>query len=241
MSYYSTNAEIAREFKVSKTTVTRWLESAIDGKNNLQINQSDKKVQVYKNEHNFAELLKLKEEGVKYKTSTSYKEVSPKKEFYEIFNYKEQVELVNLLSTKKVIPLKYSYFGEGADMWNQSYENSLNQSTYPVVKNTEELLAISYSTILKKISKFKSINIVDVGPGNGFPLKTLITRLLIDGVTIKNYVAVDISNRMLDIVEKNVRSWFDKKIDFRRYKKDIEHDTLFDLLFENKDQNTLNL
>jgi SAM-dependent methyltransferase len=239
MSYYDTNTEIANTFNVSKTTVTRWLESATDGKNNLQIDKRDKKVYVLKNEHNYAEMKKLKEEGMKYKGSTNYVEVSPKPEFYEIFSTREQIEIINLLNTKKTIPLKFSYFGKGADMWNEFYLNSLKHGIYDEITFTDQLINQVTDFLMSRVKNYSKVNIIDIGTGNGYPLKNLIEKMISNKIMGK-YIAVDISEAMLEIAGKNINTWFDKKVVFVKYKRDIENDILSDILFENKDKDTIN-
>ncbi len=240
MNYYRTYTEIAELFNVSKTTITRWIDGAEEGRNNLQVDKRDKKVYVLKNEHNYAEMLKLKEEGSKYRPSSSYAEIEPKSEFYEIFSKEQQIEIINSLKVQKKIDLKFTYMGEGAKMWDEFYVKSLESGTYPVIKATKELLDSTVCFLNTRIANYKKINIIDLGPGNSYPIQEILNQFVKDN-KLGKYIAVDISKDMLQISEQNIKKWFGNSVEYKSYIRDLEHQTLMDILFENKTADTLNI
>jgi uncharacterized SAM-dependent methyltransferase len=232
MSYYDTNTEIANTFNVSKTTVSRWLEGSVEGRNNLIVEKRDKKVYVLKNEHNYAEMLKLKEEGIKYRASTSYVEVSPKQEFYEVFNESQQIEIINNLELRKEILHKYTYINGGAGMWDVFYTKSMTSGTYLTPFRVMNLLENNFDYIEYKIKRFDKVNIIEVGPGNGKPIKDFLDRLN-KANKLNSYVALDISQNMCEIVERNIKDWF-PNILVKYYICDIENYDISKVLFESK-------
>ena len=239
MSYYDTNTEIANTFNVSKTTVSRWLEGSIEGRNNLIVEKRDKKVYVLKNEHNYAEMLKLKEEGLKYKASTSYVEVTPKDEFYKVFSDSQQIEIINTLKNRKEVALKFTYMNGGAKMWDEYCTEGMITGTYTTPLKLSILLRESFNYLMYKTESASKVNIIDVGPGNVTPMREFLQKC-IDIGKLESYTAVDISEELANIALKNVREWFpDIKAD--EYIYDIEKVNLLDILFKQKSENNVNI
>ena len=50
-----------------------------------------------------------------------YRTTKPSFEFYSIFSEEEVLRIIHSLELKREIPLKYSYKGKGAKIWNDFY------------------------------------------------------------------------------------------------------------------------
>lgn len=227
MSYYK-NVEIAREYNVSSTTVGYWIENALNEKNNLQVEKVDKKFRVVKSEHNRSVMFQLQDEGLKHKSSSSFTRIQPSEKFFSIFNHKEIVEIINNLKVRHEIPLKFTYYDIGADLWNQAS----NDQVYITKSRTESLLEESFYNLEYKTRSYSKINIVDVGPGNGIPLKYLLERFNEKG-KLNKYTAIDISTGIIKLSVENVKSWF-PKLNIQSATCDVEKDDFAEALFHNK-------
>src|SRR5690606_21335049 len=60
----------------------------------------------------------LAKERRKYLNTLSRTRVKPSKKFYETYSEKQILDIIHELSVNHEVPLQYSYFGEGADIWN---------------------------------------------------------------------------------------------------------------------------
>jgi SAM-dependent methyltransferase len=226
-NYYSTNTEIAEKFGVSEGAVRNWIKGAKEGRNNLQLIQEGKRFYIKDNEHNNLVLFRLAEKGKVHKMSSSRKVTSPKKEFYEIFNKEQIIEIIYNLKQNQ-IPVKFTYFDMGADYWN-SYVNGNSRLYTDELKGLETIRA-SIEYIKIRLRAFKKVNVLDIGTGNGLPIKLLLTELKKAGFEL-TYSAFDISSSMLKILEKNLNNWFpDMKKHFTQT--DIEHNNLRTHTFE---------
>ncbi len=232
-----TNAEIASKFNVSRPTVTRWVELAEQSKNNLQLTEFNGKIRVLDNPHNLAELSRLTEEGKKWKRNLPAKIVTASSKINKIFSEDELAEIINDLEFKKELNLKFAYNNEAAELWDKIYLNKsspINQATLDLIGKLEE--EISYY-----LDKPKQLNIVDIGPGNSYPVKNFLLRLA--NLSILNkYTAIDISQSMLNIALANVRNWL-PNLEVESHQKDLEINSLIKVLLENKSvvKNTPNI
>jgi uncharacterized SAM-dependent methyltransferase len=235
-----TNAEIARIFKVTKATVTHWVTNAINRENSLELTSNTNKVQVIKNEHNLAELTRLKEIGQKHKNKSNRAIVSPNPKFYDYFNKSQVIEVINSLKTSQTLSLKYTYLDGGAKIWNEYHSEAMKNGQYPATKKESKMLCQSYEYLKDRLEAYNKVNIIDVGPGNCFLVKDFIEKLIKDK-KIDKYIAVDISKDMNDIAKTSMNNWF-PDLKFLSYVKDIETESIADVLFENKqDEKTANI
>jgi uncharacterized SAM-dependent methyltransferase len=69
------------------------------------------------------------------------------------------------------------------------------------------LLKTSFEYLNLKLSSYDVINIVDIGTGNGFTTKPIIDNLIQNNKKV-NYLGVDISSKMLEIVSFNLNNWY---------------------------------
>ena len=119
--FYYKNIEISKQYGVSATTVTAWIENALASKNNLTVEMVEGKFRVLVNSSNDLELKRLAEDGKKYKNVDSVKKYEVGNDFYEIFTPLEILEIIRNLEYRNLLNLKYSYAERGAKLWDDSY------------------------------------------------------------------------------------------------------------------------
>lgn len=197
------NAEISRIYKVSKPTVSTWIDGSISGRNFIKLVKVKGRWQIEDNEHNRIELERLRNEGRKHRSYSSLKRVEMPQEFYNTFNPDQVVEIINDLEFSREVNLKYNYFSDGANYWDLYYREEGSNSG----KSIEEVLEKSLDLIEYNLKLQKKVNVVDLGPGNAFPTKIIMDRLFAIN-KLKKYVALDISPELLELSINNINSWF---------------------------------
>ncbi|HYW22349.1 MAG TPA: L-histidine N(alpha)-methyltransferase [Nodularia sp. (in: cyanobacteria)] len=146
--------------------------------------------------------------------------VEPSSEFYSIFSKQEVLELIQALERRREIPLKFSYKGRGAKIWNDFYEKYVVPKWYEKSNVEVELLKQNFEYINGSYQNCSTINIVDVGAGNSYPVKKLVSQLDKLG-RINKYIALDISSELLVLSKANFTKWF-PLIGFESHTVDIE-------------------
>lgn len=227
MKYFK-NTELAQLYHVSEKSVRNWIDAALAGKLDLQLFENNGKHFIANVTKNTSSIEKLVEKGKKYKNKRGFKAVSPINEFYETYDPKQILDIVSNISIRHEIPVQYTYIDGGADYWDQ-YANRMAQDETPnVLNHTIELLEKSYENIDDLIDHRK-VNIIDLGPGNGLPVRPILKRMLDQG-RLDRYVALDCSREMLDILEKNINKWFGKSVQFEGYVRDFSSERFDDLI-----------
>ncbi|MBE9202106.1 MULTISPECIES: L-histidine N(alpha)-methyltransferase [unclassified Nodularia (in: cyanobacteria)] len=146
--------------------------------------------------------------------------VEPSFEFYSIFSQEELVELIQALELRREFPLKYSYKGRGANIWNNFYQKYVVPKWYQTPNVETDLLKKNFEYINGDYQHCHKINIVDVGCGNFYPVKNFISQLDKLG-KINKYIALDISQELLTLSKANFIKWF-PSIKFNSSTFDIE-------------------
>lgn len=169
--------------------------------------------------------------------------VKPNSEFYANFSQQEIFKIIHALEYNREIPLKYSYKGRGAKIWDDFYLKYIVPRWYRTYNVEIDLLNKSYKYILGIIKDRHHINIVDVGAGNSFPVKQFIHRLNKLGKANK-YIALDISEELLDVSQKNITKWF-PNLKFQSHTIDIENHCISEKILNNQEndnpENTANI
>ena len=156
----------------------------------------------------------------------------PSSEFYSLFSEEEVLEIIHALEVRREIPLKYSYKGRGAKIWDDFYLQYIIPKWYGRSNVEIDLLKDSFKYLNDNIKTGEKVHIVDVGAGNSYPVKKLIQRLnKLD--KINKYVALDISEELLHVSRSNFRKWF-PLIEFISSKIDIESSCVPKILFQNQ-------
>ncbi|MEH2057387.1 MAG: L-histidine N(alpha)-methyltransferase [Nostoc sp.] len=156
----------------------------------------------------------------------------PSSEFYSLFSEEEVLGIIDALEVKREIPLKYSYKGRGAKIWDDFYLKYIIPTWYRISNVEIELLKNNFKYLDDNIKSSEKVNIVDVGAGNSYPVKKFIQRLnKLD--KINKYVALDISEELLHVSRNNFRKWF-PQVDFISSTIDIENSCIPKILFQNQ-------
>ena len=144
----------------------------------------------------------------------------PSSEFYSIFSEKEVLGIIHALELRREIPLKYSYKGRGAKKWDDFYIKYIIPKWYRASNPEISLLRDNFEYINGNLQNCEKVNIIDVGAGNSYPIKEFTNKLNKLG-KVNTYVALDISEELLSLSEKNFKKWF-PLIEFISYAIDIE-------------------
>ncbi len=156
----------------------------------------------------------------------------PSSEFYAIFSKEEVLEIIHALEVRREIPLKYSYKGRGAKIWDDFYRKYIIPTWYRTSNVEIELLKNNFKYLNSNIQDGDKVNIVDVGAGNSYPVKNFIKRLN-KLEKVNKYIALDISEELLHVSKSNFRKWF-PAIEFISSTIDIENNCVPKSLFQNK-------
>lgn len=210
------NKQITDAYNVSYPTVLKWLEDAKINKNNLILEEFNKKLMVSDTPHNQAELSRLANDSKKFRSNISHKKTTPSDKFYEFFSTDDTIDIFNSLELKKEVKFKYSYRNGGAEIWNQFYLDGGS----PVNKATDELIKNSVQDILYVINQGNKINLIDIGPGNGYPIKNILSSLQ-DKRILNSYIPIDLSKEILVLTVSNIQQWF-PAMAIREYQEDLE-------------------
>lgn len=154
----------------------------------------------------------------------------PSSEFYSIFSEAEVLEIIHALEVRREVPLKYSYKGRGAKIWNAYYLKYIIPRWYRSLSLEIDFLNKNFEYINDKLQSCEKINVIDVGAGNSYPVKQFIYRLHEIG-RVNKYIALDISDDLLKLSEKNFRKWF-PSIQFISYALDIENSCIPEILLK---------
>ncbi|MBC1305419.1 L-histidine N(alpha)-methyltransferase, partial [Trichormus variabilis] len=149
-----------------------------------------------------------------------FRTAKPSSEFYTVFSEAEVLGIVQALESRWEIPLKYSYKGQGAKIWDSFYLKYIVPTWYRTSNVEIDLLKSNFAYLNGDYQQCEKVNIIDVGAGNSYPVKAFISRLQkID--KIDKYIALDISDELLKVSSKNFKKWF-PLIDYTNYAIDIE-------------------
>ncbi|NJR19276.1 MAG: hypothetical protein HC785_28740 [Calothrix sp. CSU_2_0] len=166
--------------------------------------------------------------------------VKPSSDFYATFSEVEILEIIDALEVRCEIPLKYSYKGKGAKIWDNFYQKYIIPTWYRTSNVEIELLNNNFEYLNGGNEVCSKVNIIDVGAGNSYPIKKYISRLNKLG-KVNQYIALDISESLLNISQKNFYNWF-PKINYINGTLDIENACIPKALLENKpNKNQANL
>ena len=228
MKYFK-NTELAKIYNVSEKSVRNWIQAARSGKLDLQLYEHNGRLAIANITKNTETIKKLAENGKKYKNSRGYKVICPSEKFYKTFNKTQLLDIIASISSRNELPLKYSYLDGGATYWDQYVKRLSEEASPNMLNRTIDLIDINTKYLDEFLENKKVVRIIDIGAGNGLPAKPLIQHLLNMGKEC-HYIAIDISQNMLDIVGRNIYSWFDGKVKFDSFARDVEYERFNDLL-----------
>ncbi|MDF5733789.1 MAG: L-histidine N(alpha)-methyltransferase, partial [Rhizonema sp. PD38] len=162
----------------------------------------------------------------------------PSSEFYSIFSQEEVLGIIHALEVRREIPLKYSYKGRGAKIWDNFYQKYIIPKWYRTSNVEIDLLKKNFEYISSKTQNCHKVNIIDVGAGNSYPVKEFVRKLNKLG-KIHKYIALDISEELLNLSQNNFQKWF-PQIEFVSSTIDIENSSIPEVLLKNP-EDTVNI
>ena len=241
---YFKHSELTDRYHVSLKTVHNWIDAAKQGKVTLILHQTKNRTYIADTPENAVSLKQLSEKGKKYRNTLHHKVIHPKQEFYNLYSRKQILDIISNLTIHREIPRQYNYFDEGATNWERFAEKMEAEKTPNLLKGTIELLNANFNAIDRFTEGYSKVNVIDIGPGNAVPVRELLEYLLKKDV-LHRYIAIDISEEMLHIAERNIKQWFGDKVKFEGYVRDITYERFDDLLVDDmldeKADQTVNL
>lgn len=232
MRYFKKNVELATIYRVSESAVRNWIEAARSGRLDLELHEQDGRSYIVNTPENRLIMEKLAERGKKFRNAAHHLAIEPSPEFYERYKTTQVVEIASSIDTYREIPLKYSYFGDGAKLWDEQVTHA--EGPVPgssLMSSTMQLLSLSDSYLDYLLGASKRVNIIDLGPGNAMPVRDLILGLL-EKKVLGRYIGIDLSEPMLQIAKDNIDSWFGDTVHVETYARDITTEPFSDLLVD---------
>ena len=228
---YFKKADLAKTYHVSEKTVTNWVKEAKVGKIDLQLHEADGRAWITNTTRNIALIEQLVENRKKFRNSRGVKVISPKPEFYQLFNPQQIFDIASNLDIHRELPFQYGYFGTGAELWDQYAKRLADEPGLNFLTSSIKQLRANQDYIDGLLADYSRVNVIDVGPGNSLPVKDLLQHLL-DQKKLGRYIAVDISPAMLAVAKRNIEGWFDGLVRFEGHQGDLNYDRFGELFAE---------
>jgi uncharacterized SAM-dependent methyltransferase len=232
MQYFK-NSELAQQYPVTEGTVRNWIRAAGNGTLDLTLCEKDGKRYIANTPKNLAVIEELVRRARTRINKRYLNHVRPSSEFYKHFSPRQVLDIIDNIQTYREIPHGYSYFDGGAEHWD-SYATELlkDDDRKPnLLTRTIELLGWKLDDITRLVQGHQRVNVIDLGVGNGLPVKDLLSHLLELGV-LHRYIGIDLSQAMLDVAERNIKEWFTGQVTFEGHVRDINYDYFDDLVVD---------
>ncbi len=243
MQYFK-HTELVDQYHVSLKTVHNWIDGAKQGKIPLRLHVTNNRTYITNSSENIPILEQLSENGKKYRNALHHKVAHPTADFYKLYSRKQILDIISNLNIHREIPRQYNYFDQGAVNWEKHSEQMWQAKTPNILKSTVELINANLATIDTLLAGHSQVNVIDIGPGNAMPVRLLLDHLLEKGL-LHRYIAIDISEEMLRIAERNIKEWFGDRIKFEGYVRDITYERfdglLVDDMLDTNAEKTINL
>jgi uncharacterized SAM-dependent methyltransferase len=125
-----------------------------------------------------------------------------------MFSHSQKSELITAIKGRGEIPLKFVYIGKaGTSRWDTIAKERSSENVRGINSVEGNLLSAKVSDFLNSFKNLDKLNIIDIGPGNGYPVMPLLHPLKKLGVQFR-YVPVDISDDMLKLTVENIAAEF---------------------------------
>lgn len=243
MNYFK-STELAEKYGVSRRTITNWIEQTRSGRLQLELTEKGGRVHILRTQTNQHIMEDIVSGRRKFLNKRSLKEANPIPEFYDLYNKAQILDMVSNIQIYGEIPRQYNYFNGGAQYWDKFARRLYKENTLNMITATIELFDANLKYLDRLLENYQHVNVIDVCAGNGLPVKALLEHLIAQK-KLKRYAAVDISQEMLQIAEKNMKEWFGESFQFESYCKDINFERFPEVLAEapseSEEDQTVNL
>ena len=124
-----------------------------------------------------------------------------------MFSHSQISELITAIKGRGEIPLKFVYISKiGTKRWD-AIAKLRSKKVRGINQIERNLLKAKVGDFLNSFRNLKKLNVIDIGPGNGYPVIPLLHSLKKRGVQFR-YVPIDISKNMLNLCIKNIKTYF---------------------------------
>lgn len=125
-----------------------------------------------------------------------------------MFSHSQKSELITAIKGRGEIPLKFVYIGKaGTSRWDKIAKTRSSENVRGINSVEGNLLNAKVNDFLNSFKNLDKLNIIDIGPGNGYTVMPLLQPLKKLGINFR-YVPVDISGEMLNLAIENVKAEF---------------------------------
>lgn len=125
-----------------------------------------------------------------------------------MFSHSQKSELITAIKGRGEVPLKFAYISKiGTERWDKIAKTRSSENVRGINSIEGNLLNAKVGDFLNSFRKLEKLNIIDIGPGNGYPVMPLLHPLKKIGVQFR-YVPVDISDEMLKLAVENMKAEF---------------------------------
>ena len=148
---------------------------------------------------------------------------------------RQQYELLAAISARGEIPVKFVYLGEGAQLWDAIYNDTDHGGG--ITNSEAELMKSHLGSFRQVFQDAGGLNLIDLGCGNGLPAIEIIKSLQEANLQV-NYVAVDLSQEMLNLATTNIKNAL-PELNIIQLQMDFESESLASKLLEIKQRTKL--
>lgn len=161
-----------------------------------------------------------------------------------IFDPLNLSEILYSLEGKNEIPSKYMYFGKGVNNWKIRSVNKVEELAtfnHSSIGQEYKLMNDTLNLVLGAASEKNMLNVVDIGPGTGYPVFPILSYLK-EKKKLGKYIAVDIVEDMCDLAIKNLTDIeILSKIKTQKYVHDFEYGHFANLMLKERKEGCVNL
>jgi Histidine-specific methyltransferase, SAM-dependent len=199
-SLYYKNAEIANRYKVSLTSIGRYITDSINAKNGLELILTHLGPKIKRQEGNILILDELCGNKSNFKNKTKYHDIYPKSSFYSSYSQEQIASIIRDLECTRSIKHKFLYFKEGADLflktWREEKSRAQEYVEMQLCFKTQADYLISYAKSHECV-----YNIINLRPSKMESSKDLITNLAKNSV-LNEHIALDYSPYLLKFTKE---------------------------------------
>lgn len=156
--------------------------------------------------------------------------VRPTRAFYELYGPQQIEAILTSLEEHRELPRQYGYFGRGAEHWDRYTQRLWHEPGDNTPVLSARLLRSCQGIIDDHVRGSSAVDVLDLGVGNGFPVRATLAHLIDDLGLAVRYVGIDLSATMLELAESNFRSWFGERLTFAGHLQDLADPSLSGLI-----------